>query len=209
MENTDIVSVTMPDTIKKIEYWAFYNCASLKTVRFSHCLEFIDSEVFFGCSSLKEIDLGESLQSIGAGAFKNCTALTSVTLPNTVTAIDENAFSGCNSLVSVKYLGNENEFEAINILAGNEPLTSAEISCCGIAVSFVDTDGSEFYSYTAEMGSLLYEYIPVKEGYRFDGWYIEDTDTEWIFAGEGEMSVTGDVTLVARWSIMTPPEIFG
>ena len=44
--------------------------------------------------------------------------------------------------------------------------------------------------------------------YSFDGWYIENTDIEWVFVGEERMAVTYDVVLVARWSIMTPPDIF-
>lgn len=44
--------------------------------------------------------------------------------------------------------------------------------------------------------------------YSFDGWYIENTDIEWDFTGDDKMAVTYDLTLVARWSIMTPPDVF-
>ena len=44
--------------------------------------------------------------------------------------------------------------------------------------------------------------------YSFDGWYIENTEIEWVFKGEEAMIVDFDVVLEARWSIMTPPDIF-
>ena len=45
--------------------------------------------------------------------------------------------------------------------------------------------------------------------YSFDVWYIENTDIEWVFTGDDRMTVTSDLTLVARWSIITPPNVFG
>jgi hypothetical protein len=47
--------------------------------------------------------------------------------------------------------------------------------------------------------------------YSFDGWYIENTETEWVFVDKEDaekMRVLEDITLIARWSIMTPPDIF-
>lgn len=44
--------------------------------------------------------------------------------------------------------------------------------------------------------------------FSFDGWYIENTEIAWVFVGDERMAVTEDVTLVARWSIMTPPDVF-
>lgn len=47
---------------------------------------------------------------------------------------------------------------------------------------------------------------PVRgDTWSFEGWFIKDSDTEWILS---ESVVTYDVELVARWSIMTPPDIW-
>ena len=45
-------------------------------------------------------------------------------------------------------------------------------------------------------GSLLEEVVPEKEGYVFDGWYINDTDVKWDF---NKNTVSKNVTLNAKW----------
>jgi len=77
---TMLTGLTLPNSVTKIDYWAFMNCTSLKS-----------------------ITIPNSVTSIGANAFNNCTALTSIAVPKSVTEIGENAFSKCTNLTSVKF----------------------------------------------------------------------------------------------------------
>ena len=71
-------SYTIPNTVKKIGFFAFYYCSGLTSV------------VIPGC-----------VTSIGGWAFCGCNSLTSVTIPNSVTSIGKSAFHGCTSLNEV------------------------------------------------------------------------------------------------------------
>lgn len=47
----------------------------------------IEYEAFYECASLKSITIPNSVTSIGYNAFENCTSLTSITIPNSVIEI--------------------------------------------------------------------------------------------------------------------------
>ena len=70
--NTDIQTVTLPETITSIGSSAFINCSNLTT-----------------------INLPDGLTEIGYAAFNSCTKLAEIVLPNTLTKIGENAFFNC------------------------------------------------------------------------------------------------------------------
>ena len=122
-DNNNIISVTIPNSVKEIGSSAFANCYSLSSVTFSGNLKLIeyrafsntnlkkvtipnsvteiDDYAFSGCENLSSLTLSNKLDSIGRGAFESCTSLTSVTLPNSLTYLDWYPFSGCTSLKTV------------------------------------------------------------------------------------------------------------
>ena len=97
LDCTSLTSVTIPNSVTSIGYYAFLNCP-LEKVEIN--TRTIDSW-FGGHTSIKEIIIGNSVTSIGNYAFNNCDGLTSVTIPNSVTSIGEAAFLGCTNLTSV------------------------------------------------------------------------------------------------------------
>ena len=78
-ENTEIIDLTIPESVTSICFAAFWNCSSLKSVTFP-----------------------SGLQSIKKSAFKNCRGLTNVTIPEGVTSIGESAFEGCSNITDLK-----------------------------------------------------------------------------------------------------------
>ena len=122
--SSDIVSVTLPNSIEVINYFAFRNCKNLTSITLSSNLTTIGHEAFQSCESLSSISLPNSLTTIDYGAFRGCTMLASihipagvenislgtftncinlasVTLPNGLLTIGDGAFSGCEKLVSI------------------------------------------------------------------------------------------------------------
>ncbi len=85
-EDSEITSVLIPNSIVKIEEYAFNNCAALRYVNFqwdesgnhygadSH-LEEVASYAFANCCSLRTISFPCGVKSIGDHAFQNCTSL--------------------------------------------------------------------------------------------------------------------------------------
>lgn len=80
---TNLVSVTIPDSVLSIEANAFDSCTMLSNVIF-----------------------GESLATIGQDAFLDCSNLTSIVLGSNLLSISNTAFAGALKLKAVYFKGN-------------------------------------------------------------------------------------------------------
>ena len=98
---SSLTSVTIPNSVKNIEEWAFNSCSSLTSVTIPNSVKSIGNNAFGGCSSLTSVTIPNSVTSIGYGVFRNCISLTSVTIPNSVKSIGDDAFRYCSSWTSV------------------------------------------------------------------------------------------------------------
>ena len=99
-DNNNLMSVTLPNSLKSIGYSAFAK-TNLKKVTIPNSVTEIGNYAFSGCENLSSLTFSNKLESIGGYAFESCTSLTSVTLPNSVTAIGGSAFDSCSSLKTV------------------------------------------------------------------------------------------------------------
>ena len=116
-----LVSVTIPDSVTLIDWYAFESCSKLKSVvigksvetisvnAFRECMSLekivipdsvkkIREYAFYQCENLTSVDFGNSLEKIGNDAFRFCSSLTSVVIPDSVKDIQYEAFSNCESL---------------------------------------------------------------------------------------------------------------
>ena len=73
----DLMSVTIPTSVKSISDHAFYRCSSLTSVTLPSGLVSIEDSAFLQCSSLSKISIPGSVTSIGPFAF-NLTGLTAL-----------------------------------------------------------------------------------------------------------------------------------
>ena len=101
-ENTEIIDLTIPESVTSICFAAFWNCSSLKSVTFPSGLQSIKKCAFNSCTGLTSITIPEGVTSIGEYTFYNCSGLTSVTVPSSVTSISESAFEGCSNITDLK-----------------------------------------------------------------------------------------------------------
>lgn len=97
---TNLLSVTIPDTVKYIEDYAFAGCTALTSVTMPHSVLSTGTGAFEGCTSLTTIRFSERLETLGARTFSGCTALTQVTLPQSLRTIGGSAFYGCTGFTS-------------------------------------------------------------------------------------------------------------
>ncbi len=75
---------------------AFENCKNIVSVTIPSSVKTIDSSAFKNCTALRSVKLAEGVEKIAFLAFEGCTALEEVNIPSTCTL--ENAFVGCTSL---------------------------------------------------------------------------------------------------------------
>lgn len=102
--NEKLKSVVLPESVKSIEGYAFYQCAALESINLPSGLTSIGRSAFYRCFSLNNVVFPNTLESIDAYAFYQCTSLASVTLPSSLRTLGEDAFYACRSLKSLVIL---------------------------------------------------------------------------------------------------------
>ena len=70
--NEMIKSVVIPDSVKTIGDYSFYECSNLTTVIMSNNVTTIGKDAFYNCTNLEYFDLPGSLKTVGDGAFYGC-----------------------------------------------------------------------------------------------------------------------------------------
>ncbi len=129
---TGLTSITIPDSVTSIAWFAFRNCTGLTSVTIGDGVTSIGESAFYNCTSLTSITIPDGVTSIGYFAFKNCTSLTSITIPDSVTSIEDRAFEDCTSLRYAEYgnslyLGNGNNPYLALVKTKSEDITECEI----------------------------------------------------------------------------------
>ncbi len=125
---TDGVLVTkliIPDSVQKINAWAFYHCEALKSAQISGKVETIGENAFYDCRYLTSVTLGSGVLKLEKNAFYACGRLTEIICPDSLEEIGDCAFYNCKALTSVqlgeglKTLG-KNAFQNCSELTFNE-----------------------------------------------------------------------------------------
>ena len=74
----------------------------------------IGKKAFYNCASLASVKIPDSVMSIGTLAFRNCYGLTSVSIGNSVTSIGNQSFEVCLNLSSIIYTGTISKWNSIS-----------------------------------------------------------------------------------------------
>ncbi len=124
---TQIRSISLPDSLTSIESNAFAGCTGLTSIVIPDKVTSVDSTAFSGCTNITTVSMPASIRNyipnvknatitsgnaIQANAFENCTTLLSVTLPDSLGSIGNNAFYGCTNLNGLNMPSNVISIEA-------------------------------------------------------------------------------------------------
>lgn len=102
LNNQNITSVTIPESVEYINSAAFSGCTKLKSVTLSQNLQRIENSAFYNCRMLEEVEIPNTVNYIGAQAFAECRNLKEINLPNNITTIYNMTFSYCTSLTEIE-----------------------------------------------------------------------------------------------------------
>lgn len=105
MPSNKATSYQTPDSIKKIESYAFSGVSTLQEVRFTKEVEEIGEGIFSNCKKLVSVYLPSNLPKISYSMFENCTKLVNVLTTTgdkleNIETIEGRAFYNCASLVN-------------------------------------------------------------------------------------------------------------
>ena len=127
-KGNELKQVNFPYGVEEIGRQAFYGCKQLVTYTFKDgsCLTAIGNNAFEGCVSLKTAVIPQSVTVVKDKAFAGCTSMDTIFIQSTTIGfIYTNVFGGCTVLENVYFAGDADQFAAIDIRKGNEPLTEA------------------------------------------------------------------------------------
>lgn len=118
--NAALTKVDFPDTLQKIQSWAFEECTSLEIINLPKSVKYIADRAFADCTRLRDVTVNGASVSVDDDAFSGCKGIsditvkstnqvkyfprkyiTSVTLIDGATTIGKSAFSSCSSLEEV------------------------------------------------------------------------------------------------------------
>lgn len=77
-----VTSVSIPESVKTIQDYAFYNCYSLEDIEFSEGLTYIGKEAFYSCN-IQALHLPETLEEIDDYAFSGNYGIYDLSFPET------------------------------------------------------------------------------------------------------------------------------
>ena len=101
IRDAKVQTIDLPNSVKDIGEYAFFNCSRLKNIRMPEYLVTIGNWCFSGCDSLAVVDIPNTVTYIGDYAFYFMKMLTSATLPPHVEYVGEAAYMGNRTLTSV------------------------------------------------------------------------------------------------------------
>jgi len=149
-EKCPVVNLSLPTSLKKIDWCAFMDCTNLQNIDSLNYVEAIEGSAFEGCSSLESIEIISDSVSINVAAFAHCSALKTVKITG-CTMLEDSAFENCSSLENIDISGdlttiNEGTFSdctSLKEIVLPSGITSIEVYCfsfCALLENIVIPD---------------------------------------------------------------------
>lgn len=126
MNQTEITSVIIPNTVTSVQTGAFQGCYKLESVALPDSLTSLGGYAFQSCTVLKSIVIPEGVSILNSYTFDECVSLESITLPTTLTKIASYTVGFCPALFDIYYAGTKAQWDKIDI-GGDDVLTDVSI----------------------------------------------------------------------------------
>ena len=187
INNELATSITIPNGVKAIPYYAFHNCTGLKSVIIGNSVTSIRNNAFDGCTGLTSVTIPDSVTFIGDSAFYNTfwydnqsdglvyagkvaykykgtmPSNTSIVLSEGTVGIADKAFYDCRDLTSVTIPGSVTSigYSAFGYCTGLTSIT--------IPDSVTSIVGSAFAGCTSLKSVIIGDSVTLIGGFTFSG----------------------------------------
>jgi len=172
---TNLETVYLPEGVKELGGNAFLSCTNLMEINLPGTLSVIREDTFAGCQSLSNITFNQGLITIEDGAFGGCVSLSSITFNEGLITIEDGAFRGCVNLSGVFIPGS-----LVNIskdaFPGCRSLVNIQIASHN--PKFIVREGDFFLEgiryrelYAKDTGELVFSAAPINEEYNKQ-WHV-------------------------------------
>lgn len=150
--STTVEEITFPNSVKRIEYGAFYKNQVIQSID-APGVEYVGVYAFSRCNQLETVEL-QSIKHVDGGGFEGCTKLKNVTLGDNLERLSWYAF--CNCPIESIDLGNklkvigERAFQGARFISITIPATCEGIGVNAFLISsitsvtFAGLSGSEY-----------------------------------------------------------------
>lgn len=105
LSTSKIVSVAIPETVVRIDDYAFAGCQKLESIAIPSSVETIGRGAFADCTALESADLGSAPADMADRLFDGCSGLKTIVMPLRLATIGDNAFRGTVSLADLSFAG--------------------------------------------------------------------------------------------------------
>lgn len=153
--------IEIPASVRSIGYEAFYKCTNATSLLIHKGVEKIDGYAFSGCSKLTNAVIPDGVTDLGYGIFYNCGSLTSVVIGKGATMIGGYFFHGCGALTSVQIpdgvtsVGSYAFGNCYKLMSVTLPSTLTKIEANGFYNQYNNSNFEHIYVVTPE-DKLLY-----------------------------------------------------
>ena len=107
-------SFTIPETVKKVNGYAFYWNGIIESISVPGSVETIGGDAFAGCKKLTSISFSEGHISIGTTAFHQCNTLPSITFPASLQRLGDDMFESCYELKEILVAEGSESFKSVD-----------------------------------------------------------------------------------------------
>lgn len=98
----EIIKINFPESLKRINDYAFSECYNASFGPFPEGLEKIGERAFEDCDSIVDLVIPKNVTILGTFAFENCNNLKTAEIGVSRYAISSNLFTGCNKLTTLR-----------------------------------------------------------------------------------------------------------